>query len=92
MTQYALPHKYSHPYGVVVDRSHNVWIDMVNTDMLGKFDPSTEKFTEYQLPSRGTVLRHLTVDYTVNPPAIVSSETGLNKVARIQFRKPSDME
>jgi virginiamycin B lyase len=92
VTQYPLPHKYSHPYGVVVDRSHNVWIDMVNTDMLGKFDPSTEKFTEYQLPSRGTVLRHLTVDYTVNPPAIVSSETGLNKVARIQFRKPSDME
>jgi hypothetical protein len=44
------------------------------------------------MPSRGTVLRHLTVDYTVSPPAIVSAETGLNKVARIQFRKPSDME
>jgi streptogramin lyase len=92
VTQYALPHKYSHPYGLVVDRAHNVWINMVNTDILGKFDPSTEKFTEYQMPSRGTVLRHLTVDYTVSPPAIVSSETGLNKVARIQFRKPSDME
>jgi virginiamycin B lyase len=92
VTQYALPHKYSHPYGLVVDRTHNVWINMVNTDILGKFDPSTEKFTEYQMPSRGTVLRHLTVDYTVSPPAIVSSETGLNKVARIQFRRPSDME
>jgi streptogramin lyase len=92
VTQYALPHKYSYPYGLVVDNEHNVWINLNNTDMLAKFNPATEKFTEYQMPSRGTVMRHVVVDYTVSPPAIVASETGLNKVARIQFRKPSDME
>ena len=92
VTQYALPHKYSYPYGLVVDNEHNVWINLNNTDMLAKCNPATEKFTEYQLPSRGTVMRHVVVDYTVSPPAIVASETGLNKVARIQFRKPSDME
>jgi virginiamycin B lyase len=90
--QYALPHKYSYPYGLVVDNEHNVWINLNNTDMIAKFNPTTEKFTEYQMPSRGTVMRHVVVDYTVSPPAIVASETGLNKVARIQFRKPSDME
>jgi streptogramin lyase len=92
VTQYAVPHEYSHPYGVVVDNEHNVWINLNNTDMLAKFNPATEKFTEYQMPSRGTVMRHLAINYTVSPPEIIAPETGLNKVARIQFRKPSDME
>jgi len=92
VTQYALPHKYSHPYGVVVDNEHNVWINLNNTDMLAKFDPATETFTEYQMPTRGTVMRHLTINYTVSPPEVIAAETGMNKVARIQFRKASDME
>src|SRR6516162_7421718 len=92
VTQYALPHKYSYPYGVVVDNMHNVWINLNNADMLAKFDPATGTFTEYQMPSRGTVMRHLAINYTVSPPEIIAAETGLNKVARIQFRKASDME
>jgi virginiamycin B lyase len=92
VTQYALPHKYSYPYGVVVDNAHNVWINLNNADMLAKFDPASGTFTEYQMPSRGTVMRHLAVNNTVSPPEIIAPETGLNKVARIQFRNASDME
>ena len=76
----------------MVDNAHNVWINLNNADMLAKFDPTTGTFTEYQMPSRGTVMRHLTVNNTVNPPEIIAPETGLNKVARIQFRKATDME
>jgi virginiamycin B lyase len=92
VTQYAVPHKYSHPYGVAVDNEHNVWINLNNTDMLAKFNPATEKFTEYQMPSRGTLMRHLVINSNVSPPEIIAAETGLNKVARIQFRKAADME
>ena len=92
VTQNAVPHKYSHPYGLAVDNDHNVWINLNNTDMLAKFNPATEKFTEYQMPSRGTVMRHVAINTSVSPPEIIAAETGLNKVARIQFRKASDME
>jgi hypothetical protein len=92
VTQYAMPHKYSYPYGLAVDNQHNVWINLNNADMLAKFDPATETFTEYQMPSRGTVMRHVTINNNVSPPEIIAAETGLNKVARIQFRKASDME
>jgi virginiamycin B lyase len=92
VTQYAVPHKYSHPYGLAVDNEHNVWINLNNTDMLAKFNPATEKFTEYQMPSRGTVMRHVAINSSVSPPEIIAAETGLNKVARFQFRKASDME
>jgi len=44
------------------------------------------------MPSRGTVMRHVAINTSVSPPEIIAAETGLNKVARIQFRKASDME
>ena len=68
VTQYAVPHKYSHPYGLAVDNEHNVWINLNNTDMLAKFNPATEKFTEYQMPSRGTVMRHVAINYQRESP------------------------
>jgi hypothetical protein len=60
---------------------------MLNTDMIAKFDPTTQKFTEYQMPSRGTDMRHLVVDYNANPPEIYIPYNRSNKIARIQFRK-----
>jgi streptogramin lyase len=92
VTEYDLPHKYSRPYTVVVDRSHNVWVNMLNTDMIAKFDPATQKFTEYQMPSRGTDMRHMVFDYSTNPPSIFIPYNRTNKIARIEFRKASDME
>ena len=44
------------------------------------------------MPSRGTVMRHLAVNNAVSPPEIIAPETGLNKVARFQFRKASETE
>jgi len=90
--EYPMPHKYSRPYGVVVDNEHNVWINMLNTDMIAKFNPATKKFTEFQMPSRGTDIRHMAFDYTTNPMTIYLPYNRSNKVARIQFRKASDME
>jgi virginiamycin B lyase len=92
VTEYALPHNYSSPYGLVVDNDHNVWINVMNADMLVKFNPTTEKFTEYQLPSRGTDVRHFTFDYNTNPMEVYVAYNRSNKIARIQFRKPSDMQ
>ena len=91
-TEYSMPHKYSRPYGLFVDNDHNVWINMLNTDMIAKFNPATKKFTEFQMPSRGTDIRHMAFDYTTNPMTIYLPYNRSNKVARIQFRKASDME
>jgi streptogramin lyase len=75
-----------------VDRDHNVWINETNTDMVAKFNPATQKFTEYQLPSRGTDVRQVTFDYSTTPTTVYIEYSRENKVARLQFRKPSDME
>ncbi len=92
ITQYPMPHKYSRPYGMEIDRDHNVWINETNTDMVAKFNPATQRFTEYQLPTRGTDVRQVTFDYSTTPTTVYIEYSRENKVARLQFRKASDME
>jgi streptogramin lyase len=84
--EYSLPSKYSHPYDVQVDKNQMVWINLMNSDRVAKFNPFTEEFTEYPLPSRGTETRHISVDDSTNPPTIWLAESGLAKIARVQFR------
>ncbi len=86
VTEYPLPHRFSQPYGVTVDKYHNVWITMLNSDRIARFDPSTEKFTEFALPTRGTEIRHIQADSSTNPPTIWIPYDRTNKIARIQFR------
>ncbi|OFV95495.1 MAG: hypothetical protein A3H28_15815 [Acidobacteria bacterium RIFCSPLOWO2_02_FULL_61_28] len=84
--EYPLPHRWSQPYALNVDKNHNVWINMLNRDAIAKFDPKTERFTEYQLPTRGTEIRHIVPDNSTDPPTIWVPYDGVLKIARLQFR------
>ena len=58
----------------------------MNHDALTKFDPETEEFTEYRLPTLGTEIRHVQVDNRTDPPTIWAPYNRTNKVVRLQFR------
>ena len=58
----------------------------MNTDRVAKFDPATEQFTEYLLPTRGTEARFISVDNNTNPPAVWVPCYRTNKLARLQLR------
>ena len=60
--EYPLPHRYTQPYSVVVDKNHMVWIAVMTTDRVARLDPTTERYTEYTLPTRGTEARFISVD------------------------------
>jgi len=51
VTEYPLPHRYSQPYGATVDKYHRVWITMLNSDRIARFDPATRS-------SRNSSCRH----------------------------------
>jgi streptogramin lyase len=59
---------------------------MLNSDRIARFDPATEKFTEFELPTRGTEIRHIQVDSSTNPPTVWLPYDRTNKIARVQFR------
>ena len=92
LTEYKLPgwYRYAHPYEPVVDKNHIVWFSMLNADALGKFDPVTEKFTFYPLPTRGVDSRHIDVDNTHDMVEIWLPYYAAPKVARIQFRMQNE--
>jgi len=50
------------PYTVVVDGAGRVWANEIDTDTVALFDPKTEKFRVFQLPSSGASIRKAIVD------------------------------
>jgi virginiamycin B lyase len=84
--EYPLPYRFSQPYSISVDKNHMVWFNILDRDAIGGFDPKTEQFTEFQMPTRGTEIRQITQDNYTDPPAIWVSYDRLLKIARLQFR------
>jgi streptogramin lyase len=74
------------PYKVLVDKNHMAWVASANADLLAKFNPFTEQFTMYHLPTRGSNTRHMTIDDSTDPPTIWLPYIGAQKIARVQFR------
>ena len=56
-----------------------VWIDLIDRDAVAEFNPFTEKFTEFPLPSRGIGSRHITVDNRSDIPDVWLPENRLDK-------------
>ena len=50
VTEYTIPTECTNPLAIVTDYDGNVWFAETNTGKIAKFDPITEKFTEYDNP------------------------------------------
>jgi len=86
VTEYPLPYPYSFPYNVTVDKHYMVWVCAMNTNRLFKFNPFTEQWTMYPLPTLGSDSRMVDVDNTTDPPTVWLSYWGTSQLARVQFR------
>lgn len=87
ITEYKVPGgRYAYPYKVVVDKNHMVWFALANADRLVRFNPFTERFTTFSLPTRGTNSRYLTVDNSSDVPTLWMPYLAATKIARVQFR------
>jgi virginiamycin B lyase len=62
VTMIPFPSAAMQPYHISVDSKHNVWGNLWTNDQIFKYDPSTKQWTTFELPVRGTEMRHLTVD------------------------------
>ena len=49
------------PYHIAVDHNHNVWGNLWTADRLAKYDPSKGEWTMFDLPVRGTEIRHVSL-------------------------------
>jgi streptogramin lyase len=84
--KFQVPVPHALPYNVMPDRNGMIWISLMNAERIAKFDPTTEKFTIYKLPSLGYETRYIEVDNSTDPPSVWVPSGRNNKIARVQFR------
>jgi len=91
-TFYKYPTPESAPYDASVDKNHNVWVNLTNGDSVAKFDPKTEKWIEYPLPTRGIDLRHISLDERSGTLQIIVGYTRNSMIARMQVRTKEELQ
>jgi streptogramin lyase/mono/diheme cytochrome c family protein len=55
------PDKTMQPYHIAVDDNHNVWANLWTSDHIAKYDPTAGRWTTFELPVRGTEIRHVSL-------------------------------
>ncbi len=50
------------PYHLAVDKNHGVWGNMWTNDQITRYDPATANWTVFDLPVRGTEIRHIALN------------------------------
>ena len=49
------------PYHIAVDKNHNVWGNLWTADEVARYNPTTNTWTMFELPVRGTEIRHVSL-------------------------------
>jgi streptogramin lyase len=80
----------AHPYQATVDSQHNVWLNVMNADQVMRYNPQTEQWTAFDLPSRGET-RYVSLLEKDGKMQVVVPEYRALKIAVMSFRSEADM-
>ena len=80
------------PYHAVPDTDHNVWASMWTTDQIAKYEPATGKWTLFDLPTRGTEVRIISLLEKPDLKELVFAYARSSKVAVMTFRSEADVK
>jgi streptogramin lyase len=79
------------PYQIAVDKDHNLWMNIWTSDVVLKYDPSANKWTTFDLPSRGTEARHVSLLERDGKLQVFVPEYRVSKAAVMNFRSEADL-
>jgi streptogramin lyase len=91
-TLYPMPRPNLNPYMAVVDKSHNVWIDLQGSDDFVKFDPKSSQFTFYSWPNRATATRGFHVLDRGGVVQVAGLFYNASAAAKVVFRSRQDVD
>jgi streptogramin lyase len=92
VTLYPMPYRDVGNYQAVVDKDGMVWNVFTNADAVGKFDPKTEQWTWYDLPTRGTEAHGLQVVTVSGRVQLGVPYWGSSKMAKVEFITPEERQ
>jgi streptogramin lyase len=79
------------PYHIVVDKDHNVWGNLWTNDQILKYDPATAKWTIFELPVRGTEIRHIALDERNGKTSVILPVYRTNQMGVMTVRSEADL-
>ena len=84
VTEYATQTPLSGINSVDVDRQNNfIWVAEAGADKMARFDPRTNTFVEFPIPSRGVGLKRIAIDPT-NANRVWWSATGSDQIGYVE--------
>jgi len=86
-----LPYQGMSPYQITVDKNHNLWMNVWTSDVVLKYEPNTGKWTTFDLPSRGTEVRHVSIDESGDKLRVIIPEYRVSKMAVMDFRSEAEL-
>jgi streptogramin lyase/mono/diheme cytochrome c family protein len=85
------PDKAMQPYHIHVDSKHGVWGNLWTNDQIVRYDPATAKWTSFELPVRGTEIRHITIDERSGVLKVVVPVYRTNQMGVMAMRSEADI-
>ena len=80
------------PYHIAVDKTHGAWTNLWSTDQVTRYDPATDKWTLFDLPTRGTETRYIALlEKEGQPMQVVIPYSRLRKIAVMAPRSEADI-
>jgi streptogramin lyase len=80
------------PYQIAIDTGHNVWTNLWSTDAIAKYNPANSQWTVFDLPSRGTETRHISLLEKDGRMQVVLPYSRTRRVAVMTVRSEADMQ
>ena len=91
LTTIPLP-AYRKPYQIAVDSRHNAWLNIWMTDQVLKYDPAANSFTAFDLPTRGSEVRYVSLYEKDGQMKVVLPSYRTRKVTVMSFRSDADLQ
>jgi streptogramin lyase len=79
------------PYHAAIDSKHNVWTNAWMTDQVLRYDPAANRWTTFDLPTRGSEVRYVSLLEQDGKMQVVLPYFRARKVAVMSFRSEEDM-
>jgi streptogramin lyase len=83
---------YRKPYHIAVDSKHNAWLNIWATDQVLKYDPAGNSFTAFDLPTRGSEVRYVSLYEKDGQMKVVLPSYRTRKVTVMGFRSEADLQ
>jgi len=79
------------PYHVAVDSQHNAWLNIWMTDQVLRYDPKANTFTAFDIPTRGSEVRYVSVYEKDGKMQVVLPSFRTRKVTVMASRSEADI-